>query len=96
MSFKTEHILHISYMYVTVTNYTSQTKAITLISQHQNSSSSQYICLISSAFTRKEICMSHKQVWTVARNDKNGLKCGQDIVNSIPEINAFHNSPNVW
>ena len=41
MSFKAEHILHISYMYVTVTNYTSQTKAITLISHHQNLSSSQ-------------------------------------------------------
>ena len=34
MSFKIEHISHISYMYVTVTNYISQTKAITLISHH--------------------------------------------------------------
>lgn len=55
MSFKTEHILHISYMYVTVTNYTSQTKAITLISHHQNSSSSQQcICLDFSAFLQQK------------------------------------------
>lgn len=29
MSFKTEHIFHINYMYATATNYISQTEAIT-------------------------------------------------------------------
>lgn len=32
MSFKTERISHVNYIHVTVTNYISQTKAITLIS----------------------------------------------------------------